>query len=700
MEALSVSSARIGRHHLFYHRVFSFSSLPPFSPNFQRRPSISLLPQIRSSFSIIKCSFSAKPSSELRKSNQSSPPLDDKLIALRRLFANPTLNIDAYVIPSQDAHQSEFIAECYMRRAFISGFTGSAGTAVVTKDKAALWTDGRYFLQAEKELSSCWILMRAGNTGVPTMAEWLNDVLPSGSKVGIDPFLFSFDAAEELREDISKKKHDLVLLSNINLVDEVWKMTRPKPPSGLVRLHELKYAGVDVSQKLSWLRSELTNAGCSSIIVTKLDEIAWLLNLRGSDIPNSPVMYAYLIVDVDGADLFIDDSKITSEVMDYLQSAGIKLKPYETILKEVENLAVEGARLMIDTAAVNAAIIDTFKTASRIHEKKGHSTKSYGSSNGQFDGATALYKSSPIAIAKALKNPAEIEGMRNSHLRDAAALAQFWAWLEDEIRKGVILTEVEVADKLLEFRTSQDGFLDTSFDTISGSGPNGAIIHYKPEPGSCSVVDPTKLFLLDSGAQYVDGTTDITRTVHFGEPTAREKECFTRVLQGHIALDQAVFPENTPGFVLDAFARSSLWKVGLDYRHGTGHGVGAALNVHEGPQSISFRFGNLTPLQKGMIVSNEPGYYEDHAFGIRIENLLCVKEIATPNRFGGIGYLGFEKLTFVPIQGKMIDLSLLSASEVDWLDDYHDQVWQKVSPLLDGLARQWLWDNTRHLVKQ
>ncbi|GMH11366.1 hypothetical protein Nepgr_013207 [Nepenthes gracilis] len=290
--------------------------------------------------------------------------------------------------------------------------------------------------------------------------------------------------------------------------------------------------------------------------------------------------------------------------------------------------------------------------------------------------------------------------MRNSHIRDAAALAEFWAWLEAEILKSVIITEVEVADKLLEFRSKQDGFMDTSFDTISASGSNGAVIHYKPEPGSCSVVDAKKLFLLDSGAQYIDGTTDITRTVHFGEPTAREKECFTRVLQGHIALDQAVFPENTPGFVLDAFARRSLWKIGLDYRHGTGHGVGAALNVHEGPQSISFRFGNMTPLQKGMIVSNEPGYYEDHAFGIRIENLLCVREIDTPNRFGGIGYLGFEKLTFVPIQGKMVDFSLMSAAEVDWLNDYHEQVWQKVSPSVGASARQWLWENTRPVPRQ
>ncbi|XP_021859471.1 aminopeptidase P2 [Spinacia oleracea] len=703
MEALSLSSAKLvlNSSHLRsnYFRFLSLSSSPIFH-KLKFSPSISTISPNSTSFAILKCcsSFTAKPSSELRKLRQSHANHDQKLRALRELFGKPGVGIDAYIIPSQDAHQSEFIAECYMRRAYISGFTGSAGTAVVTEDKAALWTDGRYFLQAEKQLSSDWILMRAGNMGVPTLSEWLNDVLPPGSRVGIDPFLFSFDAAEELREDISKKNHELVLLSKTNLIDETWKGSRPKPPSKPVRLHELKYAGVDVSSKLSWLRTQLSNDGCSAIVITKLDEIAWLLNLRGSDIPHSPVMYAYLVVESDQSKLFIDESKITSEVMEYLQNAGVELRPYDSILNAVENLAVEGAHLLIDREAVNAAIVNTFKSTS--NNKKEHKSKSYGRSNGGVNGAAAVYRNSPISMAKALKNHAEIEGMRNSHLRDAAALAQFWSWLETEIHQGATLTEVEVADKLLQFRSKQDGFVDTSFDTISGSGPNGAIIHYKPEPDSCSVVDPKKLFLLDSGAQYIDGTTDITRTVHFGEPTAREKECFTRVLQGHIALDQAVFPENTPGFVLDAFARSSLWKIGLDYRHGTGHGVGAALNVHEGPQSISFRFGNMTSLQKGMIVSNEPGYYEDHAFGIRIENLLSVKEMATPNRFGGVDYLGFEKLTFVPIQSKMMDLSLLSAEEVDWVNEYHEQVWQKVSPLLDGSASQWLWENTQPLVKQ
>ncbi|XP_050274149.1 aminopeptidase P2 [Quercus robur] len=650
-------------------------------------------------------SITAKPSSDIRRRNRTGSEPDEKLRRLRELFVKPGIDIDAYIVPSQDAHQSEFIAECYMRRTYISGFTGSAGTAVITKDKAALWTDGRYFLQAEKQLNSCWILMRAGNPGVPTTSEWLNDVLAPGGRVGIDPFLFSSDAAEELKQAIATRNHELVYLHDLNLVDEVWGESRPKPPKKPIRIHDLKYAGLDVASKLSSLRSELVDAGSSAIVISVLDEVAWLLNLRGSDVPHSPVMYAYLIVELDGAKLFMDNSKVTPEVMDHLKQAGIELRPYDCILSEIEILAAQGTHLWLDTSSVNAAIANTYKSAcDKYMESLGNKTKGqskiYDCSNGQSGGPTGVYGLSPISLAKAVKNHAELEGMRNSHLRDAAALAQFWVWLEDEIHKDVKLTEVEVADKLLDFRSKQAGFIDTSFDTISASGANGAIIHYKPETESCAVVDAKKLFLLDSGAQYVDGTTDITRTVHFVEPTARQKECFTRVLQGHIALDQAVFPESTPGFVLDVFARSFLWKIGLDYRHGTGHGVGAALNVHEGPQSISFRYGNMTPLLRGMIVSNEPGYYEDHAFGIRIENLLYVKEVDTPNRFGGVGYLGFEKLTFVPIQSKLIDLSLLSAVEVDWLNDYHSQVWEKVSPLLDGCARQWLWNNTRPLVKQ
>ncbi|XP_010546700.1 PREDICTED: probable Xaa-Pro aminopeptidase P [Tarenaya hassleriana] len=648
-------------------------------------------------------SFTAKPSSEIRRARSHTKP-DQKLDALRRLFSEPGVGIDAYVIPSQDAHQSEFIAECYARRTYISGFTGSAGTAVVTKDKAALWTDGRYFLQAEKQLSSSWILMRTGNLGVPTASEWITDVLAPGGRVGIDPFLFSADAAEELKEAIAKKNHELVFLYNVNLVDEIWKESRPKPPSKPIRVHGLKYAGLDVASKLSSLRGELMDAGASAIVISMLDEIAWVLNLRGSDVPHSPVMYAYLIVEVDRAKLFVDNSKVTTEVRDHLEKAGVELRPYDSVLSEIESLAQLRAQLWMDPSTLNIAIISTYKTACEKYSGKSEGknkpkTKIADDSNGYSAKSSGIFRPSPISWAKAIKNDAELQGMKNSHLRDAAALAHFWAWLDEEVHKND-LTEVDAAEKLLEFRSKQDSFMDTSFDTISGSGANGAVIHYKPEPDSCSVVDPKKLFLLDSGAQYVDGTTDITRTVHFSEPTAREKECFTRVLKGHIALDQAVFPEGTPGFVLDAFARSSLWKIGLDYRHGTGHGVGAALNVHEGPQSISFRYGNMTPLQTGMIVSNEPGYYEDHAFGIRIENLLVVKDAETSNRFGGVAYLGFEKLTFFPIQTKMVDVSLLSETEIEWLNSYHTEVWEKVSPLLEGgSSRNWLWENTRPLAK-
>ncbi|RZC55446.1 hypothetical protein C5167_014295 [Papaver somniferum] len=682
---LSRSQASSSRYfHLFSSSVSSFLNL---HSNLNKQTNNSKFIVRNATTSSISSSgnkepkISAKPSSELRKRKPNNKDIDDdKLIALRQLFSKPGIGIDAYIIPSQDAHQSEFIAECFSRRAYISGFTGSAGTAVVTRDKASLWTDGRYFLQ----------------------------------------FLFSSNEAEEIKEEISKHNHELVPLYDINLVDQIWKESRPKPPMEPIRVHEIRYAGVHVSAKLSNLRSDLIEAGSSAIVITMLDEIAWLLNLRGNDIPHSPVMYAYLIVEIDGAKLFVDNSKVTPDVLAHLKSSGVELRPYDSILSEIESLANQGRQLWMDTSRVNAAIVSTFRFGkNRASADIGYKGKVKAGRHDKSDGdagrPAGLCKVSPITLAKAVKNYAELQGMRNSHLRDAAALTQFWSWLEEEIRKGAVLTEVEVSDKLLEFRAKQDGFLDTSFDTISGSGANGAIIHYKPEPECCDVVDAKKLFLLDSGGQYIDEAFYYEHATSFNWSFSH--------LQGHIAVDQAVFPENTPGFVLDALARSALWKVGLDYRHGTGHGVGAALNVHEGPQSISFRFGNMTPLQKGMIVSNEPGYYEDHSFGIRIENLLVVKEINTPNHFGGIGYLGFENITFVPIQAKLVDLSLMSAAEVDWLNDYHSQVWKKcncsvcsicnygftyrislgweamVSPLVEGGASKWLWDNTQPLVK-
>jgi len=520
--------------------------------------------------------------------------------------------------------------------------------------------------------------------------------------------LFSSDAGDELKRTLAGKGQELVLVYEDNLVDKVWGKARPNPPLAPLRVHELQYAGMKVAMKLANLHKELVDAGATAIVITMLDEVAWLLNLRGGDVPHSPVAYGYVVVELNTASFFVDESKVTPEIVEHLDEAGVSIKPYTSLVPEVKRLAREGAKLWLDSSRVSIAIKNAFSdSCMQYYEDLTVSQSKTSGSKDQADldpreanGPAALHRPSPVGIAKAIKNDYELEGMRQAHLRDAAALAEFWAWLENTIvNEKQTLSEVEVCDRLEEFRAKQAGFLDTSFETISGSGPNGAIVHYRAEAATCSTVDDKQLFLLDSGAQFVDGTTDITRTVHFGTPSDRQKECFTRVLQGHIGVDTSVFPENTPGFVLDAFARASLWKIGLDYRHGTGHGVGAALNVHEGPQSVSARFGNMTGLQAGMIISNEPGYYEDRAFGIRIENLLIIKEVETANRFGGVTFLGFERLTFVPIQTSLLDLNLMSENEIKWVNDYHSEVWNKVSPLVKGDAWTWLQRNTRPISK-
>ncbi|XWS57538.1 hypothetical protein CRYUN_Cryun09bG0183100 [Craigia yunnanensis] len=432
---------------------FSFSI--PIFHEFKTNPTIYKKSQ-KGSFLTLRCcssgSVTAKPSSELRRNCAVEEP-DEKVVALRHIFPKPGIGIDAYIIPSQDAHQFYFNISQNVTIKDYQAYL--AGTAVVTKDKAALWTDGRYFLQAEKQLSSSWILMRAGNLGVPETSEWLNDILAPGGRVGIDPFLFSYDAAEELKEAISNKKNlELVYLYNLNLVDEIWKESRPKPPNKPIRVHDLKYAGVDVVSKLSSLRAELVGTCSSAIVISMLDEVAWLLSLRGSDVPHSPVMYAYLIVEVDAAKLFVDNSKVTPEVMDHLKNAGVELKPYDSILSEIRRLAAEGAHLWLDTSSVNAAIVETYKSACdkylMNHGSRGKiKNKGYDESNGLSIGPSRVYMRSPISTAKALKNPTELGGMQNSHLRDAAALAQFWCWLEEEIHKNVKLTEVQVQMVLL-----------------------------------------------------------------------------------------------------------------------------------------------------------------------------------------------------------------------------------------------------------
>ena len=600
----------------------------------------------------------------------------ERLKALRDLLLKHQLN--AFIIPSEDAHQSEYIAACDARRAYISGFTGSAGVAVVTTDKAALWTDGRYFLQASKQLDSNWILMKSGLPGVPTKEKWLADALPPQSRVGIDPQLISIESAQLLSEILVKQKHQIV--NSANLVDAIWK-DQPVRPQNKVNALGLKYCGVAFTAKVKAVQEELVKNDCWAFVVTALDEIAWLFNLRGSDIQYNPVFFAYALVTQSEAILYIDESKLSKETLSYLQNGRAVVKPYSSVFSDIQAthsknaLAQQGHKAWIDFRC-NLAIKQTIAKTSEEEEAKIYLARS------------------PIQVAKAIKNATELEGFRQCHKRDAAALIRYFDWLENELvnKKNKTISEAAAADRLEQFRNELSDFVGLSFDTISSTGANGAIIHYKPEHGDCANIDVDKMYLCDSGGQYLDGTTDVTRTLHFGTPTPREKDAFTRVLQGHIQIDRLIFPKGTTGYTIDSVARLPLWRAGLDFRHGVGHGVGSYLNVHEGPHGIGQRIAfNDTKLEPGMTVTNEPGYYEDEAFGIRIENVLLIKKVETPNRFGDTDYLGFEHVTLVPIQTKLIDASLLSADETKWVNAYNQECFDAISVLLDKNESAFKW---------
>lgn len=581
------------------------------------------------------------------------------------------LGVDWFLVPSEDPHLSEYVPSCFERRAFVSGFTGSYGVALVpaaAEDEPRLWTDGRYFVQAEKELFQGWELMRIGEVGVPTTDDWLVQHLRSGDVLGMDPQVHSAEYAQKLRSRLAKKGVTVRCLGG-NPVDDVWGSDRPLLCAVQARLHPDTLAGRSAADKLEAVRAAMTAEGAEALVVSALDEVAYLLNLRGGDVPHVPVLLAYVLVEHDSATLFADQAKLPAELVAALSSVGVAVHPYVEAIAAVEAVA-SSKKLWLDVSRTNLALCD----AASVMGGKGIVTKA-----------------SPLLKMKAVKNEAELAGMRAAHRRDGAALVSALVALELSVSSGEYVTEVDVDARVTAARAAQDGYLDNSFDTIAGYAANGAIIHYRAVSATAATLGTSALFLLDSGAQYADGTTDVTRTMHFGEPTAHEQECFTRVLQGHIALATAVFPEGTPGFVLDAFARRPLWAAGLDYRHGTGHGVGAALAVHEGPHRISRQFDNLVSLEPGMVVSDEPGYYVDGQFGIRIENLLVVVEADTPNNFGGKQFLTFKPLTLVPIQRKLIRRELLSSAEVKYVDDYHARVRSEISPLLpDASVRAWL----------
>ncbi|RMX57679.1 hypothetical protein pdam_00005020 [Pocillopora damicornis] len=571
--------------------------------------------------------------------------------------------IQAYIIPSEDAHQNEYLASCDLRREFISGFSGSAGTAIVTETKAALWTDGRYHLQAEKQLDVNWTLMRDGLSETPTQEDWLIQELPSGSKIGVDPWVITHVPDYPSRRKWAKMSQSLsaagllLVYAEKNLVDLVWAdHNRPDPPFEGLMVLGISFTGKTWQEKVKHVRGTMKKRKADALVVTALDEIAWLFNLRGSDVTFNPVFFAYAIITQDekriaqenltknskcfiACSLFIDDSKLNKAVSKHLgldsendnNQTKVTVCPYEGISDAVKEAANSGARIWISLSSSVALVRLVPKTQ-------------------------LISDPSPLASSKAVKNAVEIEGMREAHIRDAVALCEYFCWLEQKVPKDD-LTEVTGAAKLEEFRREQENFVSLSFETISAVGSNGAIIHYRPAEETDRMISKEELYLCDSGAQFKDGTTD---------------ECFTRVLKGHIALARAVFPNKTTGHRLDTLARMSLWDAGLDYLHGTGHGIGSFLNVHEGPQGIGFRSReNEAPLEAGMMVTDEPGYYEDGAFGIRIENVLLVKPV---------------ELQF-PIQTKLLMPSMLTEEEVDWINWYHGLCAEKVGSALREQGR-------------
>ncbi|KAL6953172.1 actin patch protein [Sarracenia purpurea var. burkii] len=639
----------------------------------------------------------------------------DTLAALRSLMASHSPPLDALVVPSEDYHQSEYVSERDKRRAFISGFTGSAGLVLITMNEALLWTDGRYFLQATQQLSDQWKLMRIGED--PAVDVWMADTLPKDAAVGIDPWCVSVDTAQKWQHAFAKKQQKLVQ-TNTNLVDEVWK-NRPPVQINPVNVHPLEFAGCSVTDKLKNLREKLKEEEARAIIITLLDEVAWLYNVRGNDVSYCPVVHAFAIVTTFSAFFYVDTKKLSPEINSYLEVNGIEVRDYGAVSSEVVLLASNE----LTPSSMNETLPDgptdmvTENGPSEVEEKTQNLVWIDPGSccfalYSKLNPDKVLLKQSPLALPKAIKNPAELDGLKKAHIRDGAAVVQYLVWLDKQMQEiygasGYFieaettnmkkhvetrkLTEVSASDKLEGFRASKEHFRGLSFPTISSVGPNAAIIHYGPDPETCSELDADSIYLFDSGAQYLDGTTDITRTVHFGKPSAHEKACYTAVLKGHIALGNACFPNGTNGHALDILARIPLWKEGLDYRHGTGHGVGSYLNVHEGPHLISFRpHARNVPLQASMTVTDEPGYYEDGNFGIRLENVLIVKEAGTKFNFGDRGYLSFEHITWAPYQKKLMELSLLTPEEIEWVNTYHSQCREVLASYLEDSETAWL----------
>ena len=588
--------------------------------------------------------------------------INQRLESLREVMRREHLS--AFIFPSTDAHQSEYVADHWQGRTWISGFNGSAGTAVVTMKSAALWTDSRYFLAAEEQLKGTeFQLMKLKIEGTPTISEWLAQELQGeNAEVGLDGMVNSYHETMGLIADL-RKSGGITVRTNLDPLGLIWT-DRPAIPANPVEIQPMEFAGESVASKISRIRTALRQRHADGMLISALDDIAWTLNLRGTDVHCVPVFVSYLLISSQQVSLYVDSAKINDEVKAYLTENGISLYPYNKVAEGLERYSEYN--ILLDGDETSYFLWKTVKCQEIIAGN------------------------SPVPAMKAQKNDREIAGFRQAMLRDGVAMVKFLRWLKPAVEAGG-QTEISIDGKLTSLRAEQHLFRDISFDTIAGYQAHGAIVHYEATPETDVALKPEGLILIDSGAQYQDGTTDITRTIALGPVTEEMKHVYTLVLKGHIQLELAKFPDGASGTQLDALARECMWREGYNYLHGTGHGVGACLSVHEGPHQIRMEW-KPTPLRAGMTVTDEPGLYLSGKFGVRIENTLLIKDYQT-TEFGK--FLQIESLTLCPIDLTPVDFSMLQPEEIEWLDTYHRDVFEKLSPYLEGEDLEWLREATR-----
>lgn len=588
--------------------------------------------------------------------------INQRLESLREVMRREHLS--AFIFPSTDAHQSEYVADHWQGRTWISGFNGSAGTAVVTMKSAALWTDSRYFLAAEEQLKGTeFQLMKLKIEGTPTISEWLAQELQGeNAEVGLDGMVNSYHETMGLIADL-RKSGGITVRTNLDPLGLIWT-DRPAIPANPVEIQPMEFAGESVASKISRIRTALRQRHADGMLISALDDIAWTLNLRGTDVHCVPVFVSYLLISSQQVSLYVDSAKINDEVKAYLTENGISLYPYNKVAEGLERYSEYN--ILLDGDETSYFLWKTVKCQEIIAGK------------------------SPVPAMKAQKNDREIAGFRQAMLRDGVAMVKFLRWLKPAVEAGG-QTEISIDRKLTSLRAEQHLFRDISFDTIAGYQAHGAIVHYEATPETDVALKPEGLILIDSGAQYQDGTTDITRTIALGPVTEEMKHVYTLVLKGHIQLELAKFPDGASGTQLDALVRECMWREGYNYLHGTGHGVGSYLSVHEGPHQIRMEW-KPTPLRAGMTVTDEPGLYLSGKFGVRIENTLLIKDYQT-TEFGK--FLQMESLTLCPIDLTPVDFSMLQPEEIEWLDTYHRDVFEKLSPYLEGEDLEWLREATR-----